>query len=134
MKLLLPLWLALCGLTLHAQSGTYAGSEEYQAMLQELHAPAPSPIFLATGVRPLPEPGLKVQVHNTRSTLQLKTSWLQIAIDRPAATLTLLNLQTRASWALNPGPAASITNITRQQNMWTLSVLAADGDSTLTLE
>ena len=40
-------------LSLSAQSGTYADSAEYQGMLEELHKPAPSPIFLATGMRPL---------------------------------------------------------------------------------
>ena len=38
--------LALFTLTLRAQTGTYAGSAEYQGMLQELHAPSPSPISL----------------------------------------------------------------------------------------
>ena len=51
--------LALCAMSLPAQSGTYASSAEYQGMLEELHAPAPSPIFLATGTRPLPEQDLK---------------------------------------------------------------------------
>ncbi len=84
--------LALCAMSLHAQSGTYASSAEYQGMLEELHAPAPSPIFLATGTRPLPEQDLKVKVHDTRGRLELKTQSLQITIDRPAATLTMLNL------------------------------------------
>lgn len=89
--------LALCAMSLHAQSGTYASSAEYQGMLEELHAPAPSPIFLATGTRPLPEQDLKVKVHDTRGRLELKTQSLQITIDRPAATLTVLNLETHAS-------------------------------------
>ena len=141
--------LALFTLTLRAQTGTYAGSAEYQGMLQELHAPSPSPIFLSTGVRPVPEQGLKVQVRDVHHILQLTTSSLQVAIDRPAATLSLLNLQTRASWQVNFGPAApapsslapvagpaapSITAVTRQQNTWTFSLHAVDGDNTITLE
>ena len=100
---------ALCGvlfaLTLHAQSGTYAGSPEYQAMLQELHASAPSPIFLATGTRPVADPGVKVKVHDAHQVRQLKTSSLQITLDRPAATLTLLNLQTKGAWTIQLAPA-----------------------------
>ena len=88
-------------MSLPAQSGTYAGSAEYQGMLEELHAPAPSPIFLATGVRPVAEQDLKVQVHNTRNSMELKTQSMQISIDRPTATLTMLNLQTKASWVLS---------------------------------
>ena len=100
-KYLSILCLALFALSLKAQSGTYASSAEYQGMLEELHAPAPSPIFLATGVRPVSEPGLKVKQQNTRTTLTLKTQSMQITIDRQAATLTLLNLQTHASWVFS---------------------------------
>src|ERR1700723_2929260 len=90
--------LALCAMSLPAQSGTYASSAEYQGMLEELHAPAPSPIFIATGTRPLPEQDLKVQVHDIRGHLEITTHSLQITIDRPAATLTIRNLETLASW------------------------------------
>jgi hypothetical protein len=96
-KYLPVMCLALCAMSLPAQSGTYASSAEYQGMLEELHAPAPSPIFIATGTRQLPEQDLKVQVHDTRGRLELKTQSLQITIDRPAATLTILNLETRPS-------------------------------------
>jgi alpha-glucosidase (family GH31 glycosyl hydrolase) len=135
-KLLISACIALLAVTLRAQSGTYAGSAEYQGMLQELHAPAPSPIFLATGVRPLPEPGLKAKVHNSRTSFRLNTSSLQIDIDRAAATVRLLNLQTQAAWVLNLASTTSpaVTNITRRQNIWTVTLHAADGDSTLTLE
>jgi alpha-D-xyloside xylohydrolase len=133
------LCLALFVPHLKAQSGTYAGSAEYRGMLQELRTPAPSPIFLATGARPLPDPSLKVKQHDTRTTLNLKTQSMEITLDRQAATLTLLNLQTHASWTLSlvdqtsAGPAA-FANITRQQNQWTLTRHAAAGDITLTLE
>ena len=119
-------------------------------MLEELHAPAPSPIFLATGARPLPEQDLKVKVHDTRGRLELKTQSLQITIDRPAATLTMLNLETRASagWVFSftgqaaatptPVPAATVpptfTNLTRQQNTWSFSFQSPAGDTTVTLE
>ena len=92
------LCLALFLPSLQAQSGTYASSAEYQGMLEELRAPAPSPIYLATGQRPLPDDSLKVKQHNTRTALTLKTQSMEITIDRQTATLTLLNLQTRASW------------------------------------
>src|SRR5271170_1664269 len=98
---LLVTCLALCAISLPAQSVTYASSSEYQGMLEELHAAAPSPIFLATGTRQLPEQDLKVKVHDTRGRLELKTQSLQITIDRPAATLTLLNLETRTSWVFS---------------------------------
>lgn len=136
MKFLLPACIALFALTLHAQSGTYAASKEYQGMLQELRAPAPSPIFLATGVRPMPEPGLKVKVHNTKTAVRISTSSLEITIDRAAATLALLNLQTHASWVLSFASTSPPTgvNLTRQQNAWTLSFQTPDGDVSLTLE
>src|SRR6204780_2294161 len=93
--------LALCAMSVAAQSGTYASSAEYQGMLEELHAPAPSPIFLATGTRQLPEQDRKVKVLNPLGRLELKTQLLQITIDRPAATLTFLNLETHASWVFS---------------------------------
>jgi alpha-glucosidase (family GH31 glycosyl hydrolase) len=128
--------LVLFALALQAQSGTYATSAEYQGMLEELRTPAPSPIYLATGQRPLPDDSLKVKQQNTRTTLTLKTQSLQITIDRQAATLTLLNLQTHASWVLSlpdhslSAQTAAITNITRHQNNWTIPL----GNATLTLQ
>ena len=111
-KYLPVMCLALCAMSLPAQSGTYASSAEYQGMLEELHAPAPSPIFIATGTRPLPEQDLKVQVHDTRGRLELKTQSLQITIDRPAATLTVLNLETGSihpSWVFSFAQQAAAT-------------------------
>jgi alpha-D-xyloside xylohydrolase len=125
------LFLALFVPGLKAQSGTYASSAEYQGMLEELHTPAPSPIYLATGQRPLPDDSLKVKQRNTRTTLTLKTQSMQITIDRQAATLALLNLQTHASWVFSlPDQTAAITNVTRQQNNWTIPL----GNTTLTLQ
>ena len=125
------LCLALFTLSLKAQSGTYATSAEYQGMLEELHTPAPSPIYLATGQRPVPDDSLKVKVKNTRTTLNLKTQSMQITIDRQAATLTLLNLQTHASWVFSlPDQTAAIANITRQQNNWTIPL----ANTTLTVQ
>src|ERR1700744_3725926 len=83
------LCLALFASRLSAQSGTYASSAEYQGMLQELHAPAPSPIFLATGARPAADPGLKVKLHDAHASLTLKTQSMEFTLDRQAATLTL---------------------------------------------
>ncbi len=94
------LGLLFCAFTLHAQTDTYSSSAEYQSMLEELRGPAPSTIFLATGARPVPDPGLKVHTHESHGVLQLKTSSLQITVDRPAGTLTLHNLQTHAAWTL----------------------------------
>lgn len=77
-------------------------------MLQELHAPAPSAIFLATGVRPIAQSGLTVKVRDTHQIRQLTTSSLKVTLDRPSATLTLLNLQTKATWVLHlPADQAS---------------------------
>jgi alpha-D-xyloside xylohydrolase len=139
---------ALCAMSLPAQSGTYASSAEYQGMLEELHAPAPSPIFLATGRRQIPEQDLKVKVHDTHGRLELKTQSLQITIDRPAATLTMLNLETRASWVLSFAEQAAVTpalvptatvpptftNLTRQQNSWSFSFHSSAGEAAVTLE
>ncbi len=57
--------------------------------------------FSRHGVRPVAEQELKVQVHNTRNSMELKTQSMQISIDRPTATVTMLNLQTKASWVLS---------------------------------
>lgn len=105
-------------------------------MLQELHAAAPSPIFLATGVRPVAETNLKVKVKQTRTGVQLETSSLKITIDRTAATVAMVNLQTRSSWVLNFAAAGSpiAMNLARRQNTWSLIFHDADGDSTVTLE
>ena len=130
------LFLALFVPGLKAQSGTYAASAEYQSMLEELHTPAPSPIYLATGQRPLPDDSLKVKQQNTRTTLNLKTQSMQITIDRQSPTLTLLNLQTHASWVLSlpdhslQAQTAAITRITRQRNNWTIPL----GNTTLILQ
>ncbi|MDT7816019.1 MAG: hypothetical protein QOJ42_5935, partial [Acidobacteriaceae bacterium] len=126
------LCLALFAPAIKGQSGTYATSAEYQGMLEELHTPAPSPIYLATGQRPLPDNSLKVKLHNTRNALTLKTQSMQITIDRQAATVTLLNLQTHASWVFSLADQTAPTppTITRQQNQWTITT----GNSTLTLQ
>ena len=131
-KYLTIVCVALLAPTLQAQSGTYAASAEYQGMLEELRTPAPSPIYLATGQRPLPDNSLKVAQHNTRTALTLKTQSMQITIDRQAGTLALLNLQTRASWifSLAEQRASTPPAITRQQNRWTITT----GNNTFTLE
>ena len=102
------------------------------------HLPQP---FLATGVRPVADPGLRVQVHEAHGALHLRTASLEITfgmtLDRAAATLTLLNLDTKASWAFSLPVAVAAQNtaapavavaararpaITRLQNTWTLAL------------
>jgi alpha-glucosidase (family GH31 glycosyl hydrolase) len=139
-KYLPVMCLALCAMRLPAQSGTYASSAEYQGMLEELRAPAPSPIFLATGTRPLAEQAMKVKVHDTHGRLELKTQSLQITIDRPTATLSMVNLETRASWAVSFAEQAAatvpavFTNLSRQRNSWSFSFQSPDLNTNVTLE
>jgi alpha-glucosidase (family GH31 glycosyl hydrolase) len=130
---LAALFLSLFAASLTAQNTPYSNSTEYQGMLQELHAAAPSPIFIATGARPAADPSLKVQAHSAGKTLQLKTPSMQITIDRVAATLTLLNLETHANWVLSlaAGPSAPLS-LTREQNAWTLN--KASSGPAITLE
>src|SRR5882757_8451685 len=126
------LYLGLFVPALKGQSGTYAASAEYQGMLEELHTPAPSPIYLATGQRPLADNSLKVKLHSTRTALTLTTQSMQFTIDRQAATVTLVNLQTHAWWVFSLAAQTTTTppTITRQQNQWTITT----GNTTLTLQ
>ena len=122
-KCLLGTVLALFPLALPAQSGSYAGSSEYQKMIDELHEPAPSAAFIATGERQVADEALPIHVRDQRQLLQLRTNAFEITVDKSAATLNLVNLATRANWVISfaPAPPAQPLAITRQQHEWTLS-------------
>jgi alpha-D-xyloside xylohydrolase len=104
-------------------------------MMEELHAPSPSPAFLASGERPMRDEKLPVQVRESGHTLQLRTKSLQITINKSAATFTVVNLLTGASWLLSLANADSdspaVNSIKRQQNTWTVSV---QNSSTMEIE
>ena len=92
-------------------------------MIDELHTPAPSPAFIATGVRQVANEALPIHVRDQRQLLQLRTKAIEITVDKSAATLTLVNLATRANWVISfaSAPPAQSIAITREQHAWTLS-------------
>src|ERR1700753_942354 len=132
-NLLLGISLVLSPLTLCAQAGTYSGSPEYQKMLEELHTPAPSLAYIATGQRQLADQALPVRVRDKGGLLQLRTKALEITVDKSRATLTLVNLLTNANWLFSFAPMApaQAVSIQRQQNTWSI---ATAGGGTLKVE
>lgn len=122
-KCLLGALLALFPLALPAQSGNYSGSSEYQKMIEELRTPAPSPAFIATGERQIADEALPIHVRDQRQLLQLRTKAIEITVDKSAATLTLVNLVTKANWVISftPAPPAQPIAIARHQHVWSLT-------------
>ena len=126
--LLLCLPVLLLANHLSAQTSSYAASPEYKSMLEELKTNSPSPAFIATGVRPTPDANLKIQTHNNRRTLQLRTPTLELQVDKTNASLTVLNRTTQAAWTMPLGSsgvsAAATLTVTSipKTNAWTLAV------------
>ena len=132
----LALILVLAGSTTLAQE-PYSHTAEYRQMMEELHAPAPSPAFIATGQRPLAVPSLKPEVLENDSTLRMTAAAYEFTLDKSTARLTVRNLKTRAAWivsASNCETPATVTGIARNANLWTISTADSCGPGTITLE
>jgi alpha-glucosidase (family GH31 glycosyl hydrolase) len=108
----------------------YSASAEYRQMLQELHQPAPSPAFLATGKRPAAEENLRFKAHQNSHALTLTTPSLQLSIDKITSVITIVNPLTKAEWTLTqphdtgcaaaPGALRS-TEIAAGHKRWTVN-------------
>jgi len=99
-------------------------------MIEELHAPSPSPAYIATGERAAVDTRLPVKVKETSKSLELTTDSSVFTFDKIAFTLSAMNLATKASWVISwpaqlPGCAAGSTRasapkIERRGNEWSL--------------
>ncbi len=87
----------------------YSASPEYQEMIHELHQPAPSPAYMATGHRPVQDLNLRVKMHQDKLSLRLDTGSIALAIDKISFAVSTTNLQTKAVWQLTqpPDPACA---------------------------
>ena len=121
-----------------AQSSGYASTAEYKAMIEELHADAPSPAFIATGQRPTADSRLKVRAHEDNASLKLATDNAEFTFDKQNGTLTILNLRTKATWAIHAGEADRPKNTQghreRHGNRWVLSDDKSEECAPFTLE
>ena len=133
-------WLAL---TLFLTSSTclgqeqYSRSAEYRQMMEELHAPAPSPAFIATGQRPSADSRLKPEVEEDSSMLKLATAASEFALDKSTAQLTWRNKRTKASWIVSASGCDSpskVTGISRTANSWTIAIAGSCGSGTMMLD
>ncbi len=111
----------------------YSASSEYREMIQELHQPAPSPAFLATGHRPEADLRLHVQVHQNNRSLRLAAPSIEFTIDKISGAITVVNPRTQAAWTLTQ-PATQpaepvcgtiaplrVAQTEGQRNQWTVS-------------
>ncbi len=104
----------------------YSKSAEYQGMLRELQQPSPSPIFLATGKRPVPETSVELVVQDNGDMLQIETSAAQFTIQKHTGEIVMRNRQTKSEWTLNtPACRGGVASGIRTGNSWTF---AASGD------
>lgn len=121
---------------------TYSGSSEYREMMNELHRPAPSPAFIATGHRPEADPRLRVQVHQNNRSLRLAAPSLEFTIDKTSAAITVENPRTQAAWTITrpeePGCVTTaplrVVEMDGQRNQWTASQGDGPACGSLTLE
>ncbi len=112
--------------------GQYSASPEYKNMIEELHAPAPSPAFIATGNRPSADPHLRVAVHEDQRTLRLTTAATEFIFDKQSYELHVLNRGSGAEWRLSTSdPSAPallgtkpLLAASREANRWTLPTSA----------
>ena len=135
-----PLLIVLTCCSCGAQE-LYSASSEYREMMNELHQPAPSPAFLATGHRPEADPRLHVQVHQNNRSLRLATTSIEFTIDKSSAAITVVNPRTQTAWTITqPEEAGCVTAPLRvtqtdgQRNQWIVSRGDEPACGSLTLE
>ena len=78
----------------------YSKSAEYRGMIEELHAAAPSPAYVATGRRPQADPRLTPEVQEDDSRLRIASAAARFTLDKAANTLTVDDLKSKARWTL----------------------------------
>ena len=128
-----------CGFTTAVAQQPYSQSSEYKKMIEELHTPAPSPAYIATGIRPQAEPGLKVDEQDDEHSLRLSTSTAAFTFDKATLTLTWASKNSPSKWALATVPAAcqptaKLGSVSRLHGQHTITITSSCGDSTLILE
>ena len=80
----------------------YSQSPEYRGMLDELHRPAPSPAYLATGRRITPDTALKATIAR-ESAQQVVARTASLEIRLADDSLLLRNLANRTEWKVALG-------------------------------
>ena len=128
------------------QPARYSSSAEYQQMLAEIRSAAPSPAYIATGLRPRADPQLAVQIEDKDQFLTLSTGAALFRLDKRAVTLTVTTRQTLAHWTISPGQDAlcpaqpgtiagtPVAQTMRVGNRWSFSVATPCGTFTVGLE
>lgn len=112
----------------------YSASADYRQMIDELHQPSPSPMFIATGKRAVADPTLHPEVQDTPQTLELTTPAVQFLLDKATARLTVRNRQSGASWTLSgPAFAGERPTIVRKGNAWTIAAASQGVSATITM-
>ena len=104
-----------------AQQPLYSRTPEYQRMIEEVRTPAPSPAYIATGVRPQADPKLTIDVHEDDTSLRLTTDEAVYLLDKAAGTLRIDNLQTHKSWTISLAQHAPFNAATRHGNRWSIT-------------
>ncbi len=125
-----------------AQGSPYSVSTEYRKMIEELHAPAPSPAYIATGEHPMADAHLRVSVYEDQRTLRLRTAWVEFAWNKQTEKLDILDRVTRAEWHLScagasapaQAPERAQARVIREANRWILPTVAGAACTPLTLE
>ncbi len=99
----------------------YSDSPEFRQMIDELHQPSPSPMFIATGKRAVADPALRPEAADAPQTLTISTAAVRFVVDKASARLTVRNLRSGASWTFaTPGCGGSPRLIARTGNTWTI--------------
>jgi hypothetical protein len=91
--------LLLTGLLKLAAQQPYSQSPEYRGMLDELHRPAPSPTYLATGRRITADPALKATIVQERAR-QTVARTASLELELAGDTILLRNLANKAEWRI----------------------------------
>ncbi len=113
---------------------TYSSSPEYRQMVEELHQPSPSTIFIATGKRPQADPALQPTVKETADQLTIETAAVRYTFERASGRFTMNNKQSGAVWTLNaPACPSSAVSVSRSGNVWTFSAPGQCEGTSLTL-
>ncbi len=114
----------------------FSASPRYRQILDQLHQPYPSPLVIATGKSPLPNPTLQVQMEESPESIKLSTPAVKFAFEKTLGRLTIHNASSGSEWVfLLPPCAGKGTAVRRTGNTWTLSDggQCTNGAITLTL-
>jgi alpha-glucosidase (family GH31 glycosyl hydrolase) len=123
----------LVAMRVEAQEPRYSQTPEYQSILTEMRSAAPSPAYIATGVRPQADPKLQVEVKEDEGGLQMSTTAARLAWKVAVGQFVWTSLATNQSWTLTLGKskdcvaAGEVAKPVRAGNRWTLQSACGGG-------